>query len=170
MRFHMAILMPSFAIGNAAATLVGQNLGAGKPQRAQTASWLATISGIAITLGAAAPLFFFAPYLVHFFSPNAEVVAIGTSYLHVVSFFHVFAAVAIIQGRALTGAGDTMAPMIITIVSLWGVQVPLAVLLSRVIQPPTLGIWWAVVVAITCHGLLTMAWFQTGKWKTKRLE
>ena len=71
--------------------------------------------------------------------------------------------------RSMMGAGDTMASMILTIVCLWGIQVPLAVWLSRVIRPPTQGIWWAVAAALATHGVLTVLWFQTGRWKHKKL-
>ncbi len=77
----------------------------------------------------------------------------------------VIAVVAIILGRALQGAGDTMAPMIITLITLWGLQVPLAVVLSGIVQPAVVGIWWAVDIATVAHGVMIAAWFQTGRWK-----
>ena len=72
-------------------------------------------------------------------------------------------------GRALNGAGDSMSPMIITILSLWGLQVPLAVFLSRIWQPPTQGIWWAIVTAFVVQGLLVAGWFETGRWKHRKV-
>ena len=78
-------------------------------------------------------------------------------------------ALGIVLGRALNGAGDSMSPMIITILSLWGLQVPLAVWLSHVWQPATQGIWWAISVAMTVNGLLTAGWFETWRWRHKRV-
>jgi putative MATE family efflux protein len=163
-RLHMIVLMPAFTLGNAAATLVGQNLGAHKPERAARVAWLATGLDVVIMVVSAAVLVAFAPALIRVFDANAEVVREGTSYLRVTSFFYVTAAFSIVLGRALQGAGDTLAPMVATIVGLWGVQVPLAILLSRWVTPPTLGIWWSVGVALTVNGLMVTVWFRTGRW------
>ena len=75
----------------------------------------------------------------------------------------------VVLGRALNGAGDSMSPMIITILSLWGLQVPLAVFLSRIWQPPTHGIWWAIATAFVVQGLLVAGWFETGRWKHRKV-
>jgi Na+-driven multidrug efflux pump len=168
-RFHMILLMPSFALGNSAATLVGQNLGAGKPARANTAAWLATGIGMAIMAVSALALYLWAPQLVRCFDGNPAVVSIGSTFLRIASPFYVFASMGIILGRALIGAGDSMGPMITTIAGLWGVQVPLAILLPRLVTPPTSGIWWSVAAALAVNGALTTAWFQTGRWRAKRL-
>jgi putative MATE family efflux protein len=169
LRFHTIILLPIFAIGNAAATMVGQNLGAAQPQRALRAAWIATAMALALTAATAAGLWGLAPHLMRIFDQTAEVVATGAAYLRVVSPFYVFAALGIVLSRAQMGAGDTLAPMICTILSLWGLQVPLAVVLSRLVHPPTLGIWWAMAAALFFNGLLVTAWWQTGRWQRARL-
>jgi putative MATE family efflux protein len=169
LRFHMIVLMPAFTLANAVATMVGQNLGAGKPQRAHRAAWIATGMDVAIMVVAAIILVFAAKPLIAAFDDNPEVVKIGANYLRVVSPFYVFAALAIVLGRALMGAGDTMGSMVCTVIGLWGVQVPLAIYLSRVITPPTQGVWWAIAAAVTVHGLLITAWFETGRWKHQKV-
>lgn len=166
-RLHMIVLMPAFTLGNAAATLVGQNLGARRPDRAAAVAWLATGLDVVIMAMSAAVLVIWAPAFVRIFDANPEVVSEGTSYLRVTSFFYVIAALSIVLGRALQGAGDTLSPMIATIIGLWGVQVPLAILLARWVTPPTLGIWWSVSVALTVNGLMVAAWFAMGRWKHK---
>lgn len=168
-RFHMILLMPSFALGNAAATLVGQNLGAGKPRRAQASAWLATGVGMTIMAASALLLYRLAPSLVSTFDDNASVVEIGVALLRIASPFYIFASMGIIFGRALIGAGDTMGPMVTTILGLWGIQVPLAIFLSRTVTPATTGIWWSVAAALTANGIMTTAWFQTGRWKRKKI-
>jgi Na+-driven multidrug efflux pump len=168
-RLHMIVLMPAFTLGNAAATLVGQNLGARKPERAARVAWLATGLDVGIMLASAVVLVTWAPALIRVFDANAEVVREGTSYLRVTSFFYVAAAFSIVLGRALQGAGDTMAPMVTTIIGLWGVQVPLAILLAHLVTPPTLGIWWSVGVALTVNGLMVTAWFRAGRWAHKKV-
>ena len=169
MRFHMILLMPAFALGGAAATMVGQNLGAGKPERARHAAWVATALDAAVMVLAAVVIFPLAPALIGVFNDHADVVAIGAHYLRVVSPFYLFAALGIVLGRALNGAGDSMGPMLITVVTLWGLQVPLAVYFSRLWQPATEGIWWAMVVAFVVQGVLTTLWFETGRWMKKKV-
>jgi|GEM_PF-2174714 len=95
--------------------------------------------------------------------------AIGGQYLRTVSPFYVFAALGIVLGRALNGAGDSLARMVCTVLSLWGVQVPLAVHFAATRKDPTLGIWWAIVLATVLHGALIAMWFETGRWKRARV-
>lgn len=169
LRFHMIILMPAFALGGAAATMVGQNLGAGNPARARRAAWAATWLDAAFMAVAAAVIAVVAPGLIGIFNRHPDVIEIGSHYLRVVSPFYVFVALGIVLTRALNGAGDSMSPMIITILSLWGLQIPLAILFSRIWQPATVGIWWAIVVAFVAQGLMVAFWFETGRWQKARV-
>lgn len=169
LRFHMIVLMPAFTLGNAVATMVGQNLGAGKPHRARKAAWIAAGMDVIIMIIAAVILCTAAKSLMAVFDQSPEVVQIGANYLRTVSPFYIFAALAIVLGRGLIGAGDTMGSMICTIIGLWGVQVPLAFFLSNVISPATQGVWWAISIAIMVHGTLVTIWFETGRWKKKRV-
>ncbi len=164
-RLHMMLLLPAFAFGNATATMVGQNLGAGRPDRAHRAAWLATGIDVAVMATAAVALFAFAPTLIGFFNEDAAVVDVGTSMMRIVTPFFIFVSIAIVLSRALMGAGDTKSPMITTLVALWGVQVPLAILLARWVDPSTDGIWWAMSIAVTLHGLMNAGWFMTGRWR-----
>lgn len=169
LRFHMIILMPAFALGGAAATLVGQNLGAGKPERARRAAWIAAALDALFMLCAAVLMVAGAPGLIRIFNADPDVVELGAHYLRVVSPFYVFAAFGIVLGRALNGAGDSLGPMVITIGTLWGLQVPLAVWFSRLWVPATVGIWWAIVVAFITQGLLVTGWFETGRWQRRKI-
>lgn len=164
-RLQMLILMPAFALGNAAATLVGQNLGAGRPDRAARGAWMAAWMDVALMVLFGGLLALCAPLLMGVFTVDPAVVKIGTDFLRITCGFYVFVAPSIVLGRALQGAGDTLTPMILTLVALWGIQVPLAIILSRVIEPSTHGIWWAIAIAVTIHGLLVTICFQRGRWK-----
>ncbi|MGQ9662852.1 MAG: MATE family efflux transporter, partial [Kiritimatiellia bacterium] len=169
LRLHGVILMPAFALGNAAATLVGQNLGAGRPRRAVHGAWLAAGIDAAIMAVAGAVFIAFAPRLVEIFDTTPAVVATGASFLRTTSGFYVFTALGIVLGRALQGAGDTLAPMVFTILTLWGLQVPLATYWSRRFTPPTQGIWWAIATATVINGLLMAGWFLAGRWKRRQM-
>lgn len=169
LRVHMIILMPAFVLGNAAATMVGQNLGAGRRDRAGRAAWLAVALDAGFMVVTAGAVTAAAPALMGWFSSSPDVIAIGTNFLRIVSPFFIFAALSIVLGRSLQGASDTVSPMLCTVFSLWVLQVPLAVGLSRVLVPPTRGIWWAAAIAITVHGLLVTAWFRRGRWKHRKV-
>jgi len=169
LRIHTLILLPTFAIGDAAATMVGQNLGAGQPGRARRAAWLATLTATALIAVTATALFIFAPQMPMIFDRSTIVVESGTAYLRIVSPFYVFAALSIVLGRAQMGAGETVPPMLCTILSLWGIQVPFAAWWSRQFDPPTNGIWWAIALALLVNALLTTLWFQMGRWQKKQL-
>ncbi|MDP6491675.1 MAG: MATE family efflux transporter, partial [Kiritimatiellia bacterium] len=122
-----------------------------------------------VMLGAAIVLLFWAPSLIAFFNDDVAVIEVGTRMLRIVTPFFIFVGLAIIMSRALMGAGDTTAPMVTTLVALWGVQVPLAIGLARVMQPATDGIWWAMSIAIMLHGLMNAGWFMTGRWKHREV-
>ncbi|MFC1497217.1 MATE family efflux transporter [Verrucomicrobiota bacterium] len=170
LRFFMISIMPAFALGNAAATIVGQNLGARQPKRAQAAAWLAVRIDMIIMFIIGAILFIAAPELIRIFDKTPEVISIGTNYIRTVAPFFFFAGTGIILGRALNGAGETMSTMILTILCLWGIQVPAALILPKVLQPATQGIWWAISLAVSIHGISVITWFQMGHWKRKRVD
>jgi putative MATE family efflux protein len=159
LRIHQISLLPAFTLGNAAATMMGQNLGAGKPGRARQAAWVATFIDLGIMVVLMVVFLVFAPVLIRIFEDSPEVVRTGSHYLWTVSPFYIFTAFAIVLGRALGGAGRTLATMIITIICLWGIQIPLAFLFSRTLGMGTQGIWWSIAVANTVHGLLITWWF-----------
>ena len=159
LRIHQISLLPAFALGNSAATMMGQNLGAGRPARARKAAWVATMIDAVIMLVLTVIFVMFAPALIKLFDKNPDVVRMGSHYLLTVSPFYIFTALAIVLGRALSGAGRTMATMILTIISLWGVQVPVAFILSRFCDMGPQGVWWAIAIANAVHGLLITWWF-----------
>lgn len=169
MRYHMIVLMSAFVLGNAAGTMVGQNLGAGRPERARRVAWTAAGIESCIMVGTAAVLAAAAGPLIGVFDASPGVVAIGSSYLRVVSFFYVFVGLAIVLGRCLEGAGETVAPMVFTVVTLWGLQVPLALWLPGFLEPAYTGVWWAIAAAFTMHGILVTGWFLTGRWQHRKV-
>lgn len=169
MRFHMVLLMPCFVLANAAATLVGQNLGAGQPRRARRAAWAAAGLDVAIMAISGLLVFWQADRVVSLFDPNPAVVAIGAGYLRTVTPFYIFAGLAIVLDRALNGAGCTVPTLVFTIIALWGLQVPLAFILSRCAHPPVQGVWWAIAISTVVHAVLSVSWFETGRWQRARV-
>ncbi len=186
LRMRMLGLLPSFSFGAASATMVGQNLGAERPDRSQKSAFVAAGMALAAAALAASVFIIFAPHLMKLFNDDPGVVAVGTRFLRVTSVVLVTASFAIVLGRAMSGAGDTISPMVITLVMLWGFQIPAAVYLSGVeklwmIPIPFRdlfagiatgnenGVWYAMVATSVLQAALTAAWFLRGKWRYKKV-
>ncbi len=164
-RVFMLVMMFGFGFAQSATTLVGQNLGAAKPERAEKSAWLATGFFEIIAIIFALTFVIFAKEIITIFNTNPEVIKIGASYLRFLSFTFIFIALSLVLGRAFMGAGDTLSPLVITGISLFGFQIPLAFLLSRNLAMGTNGIWLAIAISNAVQGLMMTAWFKQGKWK-----
>ncbi len=167
MRLQMVILMPAFALGGSAATLVGQNLGARKPARAKRSAWIATIFDAIIMAFIAIVFFLLAYRIMGVFNKDGRIIFLGAQYLRITTPFYIFIAFGVVLNRALAGAGDTVIPMIITLLTLWGFQIPMALILSKTTPLGVTGVWWAIALASVLNGLLILGWFELGKWKRK---
>ncbi len=165
----MIAMMPGFALGMSAATLVGQNLGAKQPDRAALSAW--TAAGYYTVFMFFMCLLFLtaAPYLVMMFNTEPEVVRIGSSFLRIAALGTIFVAPSLILGRSMSGAGDTTAPLVITFITLWIIQIPLAFILARFTSLGLTGIWVAILTAYLSQAVMTITWFQVGRWKQKRI-
>jgi Na+-driven multidrug efflux pump len=160
-------ILPSWGLGSAAATLVGQNLGAGQPDRAEQSVWRASFFNM-IFLGALSLVFLFlAPQLIAIFSRDAAVISTGASCLRIISACYVLFAYGMVIVQALNGAGDTITPTIINLACYWMVQLPLAFLLSRRFQLGPNGIFWAILVAENLLAGVSIFVFRLGRWKKK---
>lgn len=163
------VLLPSFGLGNAAATLVGQNLGADAPDRAEKSAWYAAAYNM-LLMGFFAILFFsLARYIVMIFNAHPEVVSLGIKCVRIFSFSFVFVGIGTVIYRSLMGAGDTVTPMVINAFTLWIVQIPLARYLSNALDYKAVGIWYAIFIANFLATVLSVAWFKTGRWKHKKI-
>jgi Na+-driven multidrug efflux pump len=162
-------LLPSWGLANAAATLVGQNLGARQPDRAEQSVWRCGFYNM-VFLGLIGALFIAAPApLVRFFSTEPEVVRYGAECLRVISYGYLFYAYGMVMVQAFNGAGDTTTPTIINLGCYWCLQIPLAWLLAIHFQQGATGAFWAVP---TAEGALTLAGvlvFRRGHWKIQKI-
>jgi Na+-driven multidrug efflux pump len=165
LRIFSIVLMPSFALATSAATLVGQNLGARKFYRAKASAWSA--AGLnSLLMGLAGLAFFaFSANLISVFNANPNVIKMGSEYLKITSFSYIFVAQALVLGRSLMGAGDTIAPLLISAFALLGIQLPLAVILPEYLQIGINGVWWAILISSVLQCVLTCYWFNLGRWK-----
>jgi putative MATE family efflux protein len=159
-------ILPAWGLSNAAATLVGQNLGAGKPERAQQSVFL-TAKYNAIFMSFVMLLFiFFAEFIIGIFTNDQAVAAYGATALRIIGTGYIFYGIGMVMTQALNGAGDTRSPTVINFVCFWLFQIPLALALVKLFDTGVTGIFVAIPVAETAIALLAFWWFKRGKWKT----
>jgi putative MATE family efflux protein len=164
-RLRMIALIPGFGLGNAAATLVGQNLGAGRPERAERTAWLVGgYSTIFMALAAGVSLVWAEP-VVTFFNSDHHVVQLSGEGLRIIGFSLIFSGLVVAMARGLNGAGETFPPMVINLLTLWGVQIPAGYALARWAGLGTTGVWIGLGLANLSNGLVMTYWFRRGKWK-----
>ena len=165
-RVMMFVMMPAWGMSNAAATLVGQNLGAQQPERAEASVWHIGWYNMAYLVVVSVLFFVFPRELVGFFSDDPKVVAIGAEWLRILSYSFFVYGWWMVTVQAFNGAGDTMTPTKINLVFFWLIQIPLCWWLALQLDWQASGVFWAVFVSETAVGLFTLWLFSRGKWKT----
>jgi putative MATE family efflux protein len=166
-RITMLTFLPAWGLSNAAATLVGQNLGAGKPERAERSVWLtgwATMGFMAVVM---AIYLIWCDQLVMLFSHQPDVVSVGADCLRIVSYGYLFYAWELVGIQALNGAGDTMTPTRINFLCFWMIEIPVAYFLAMKTSAGAHGVYWSIVIAESSAGIIAMLLFRRGKWKTR---
>jgi putative MATE family efflux protein len=167
LRIIIFSILPSWGLGAAAATLVGQNLGAKQPDRAEKSVWRAAFFNM-IYLGAVSAAFLlFAPKLVGIFSHDPAVIGYGASCLRIVSLCYVLYAYGMVIVQAFNGAGDTRTPTMINLFCFWVIQLPLAFWLSRSLHLGPNGAYFAVLATQVSMALTAISVFRKGWWKKK---
>jgi putative MATE family efflux protein len=168
LRMFEFIWLPSWGLGNAAATLVGQNLGAQRPDRAEQSTWRAVRYNAIFMTTIGVLLVMLAPVIAGLFSSDAEVLRYGISCLRILAVGIPMYAVGMIITQALNGAGDTTTPTVINFVSFWILQIPLAYwLATSVINGPS-GVFFAIVVSESLVTILSVIIFRRGNWIRRR--
>tara|TARA_Y100001980_G_C14556928_1_gene354777 strand:+ start:225735 stop:227159 length:1425 start_codon:yes stop_codon:yes gene_type:complete len=165
MRVMLFTLMPAWGLSNAAATLVGQNLGAGNPDRAESSVWKIGFYNMIFLIGVSIVYFFFNRSLVSIFTDDIRVIAIGGEWLRILSYAYFIYGWWMVSVQAFNGSGDTSTPTKINLVFFWLIQIPLAYLLAIHWHWDHSGVFWAVFFSETAVGLFTLWLFRKGKWK-----
>jgi putative MATE family efflux protein len=165
MRLDSLAGMPAMNFGAALSTFVGQNLGANKPERVKQGFKATLRMSGALALLTSLLVIIFRQQLMHLFTDDSAVLAIGAEYLVIVSSFYVFFSAMFVIGGVMRGAGDTLIPMFITLFSLWVIRIPAAWILSRYFGVD--GIWWSIPVAWFIGMSLSYLYYLKGNWKTK---
>ncbi len=159
--------LPAMNLSQAITTFTGQNIGAGKAERVKRGHLSAIAVNTAISLVITIAVLLFSKNLMGLFTTNAEVIAIGSEYLVIVGIFYVLFGIMFINNGVMRGAGDVFIPMINTLLALWLVRLPCALLFTRVFNMGTSGIWWSIPAGWGIGFVFSTWYYRTGKWKTK---
>lgn len=162
-------ILPAWGFSNAAATLVGQNLGAGHPQRAEKSAWTAALLNMAF-LGSVSVFFVFAAELIiGLFTSDREVISNGVLCLKVVCLGYVFYAYGMVISQSFNGAGDTLTPTILNFFGFWIVQIPLAYSLAILLDLGPAGVYAAIAASESLLAIACIIIFRKGKWKIMKV-
>ena len=168
-RIILFSLLPSWGISNAAATLVGQNLGAKQPDRAEKSVWVTGIIN-SIFLGSMGIVFFLFPtFFIRLFIQDPEVLKSGVACLRIMSLGFIMYGFGMVMVQAFNGAGDTLTPTKINLLCFWIIEIPLAWILAKTFGMEQNGVYWSIVISETFMTILAVWLFRKGKWKEKQV-
>jgi Na+-driven multidrug efflux pump len=169
LRIIVFAILPSWGLSNAAATLVGQNLGAGKPERAEKSVWMAGLGNMIFLLVVTVVFLVFAEQLICVFTQDASVVPYGVDCLRVISYGYIFYAYGMVMVQAFNGAGDTFTPTVINLGCYWLFQIPLAYFLAMKTSLEARGVFMAITIAESLLAVIGILVFRQGRWKTRTI-
>ena len=171
-RVLLFALLPSWGLANAAATLVGQNLGAKQPDRAERSAWVVGIANM-IFLGLVSILFIAIPEkFISFFINGMDepvVMASGITCLRIISFGFLVYAMGQVMINSINGAGDTATPVWINFIAFWLLEIPLAYIFTNVLDLHINGVCYAILIGEAAMTMIAIAIFRRGKWKLKQV-
>lgn len=165
LRILMLVMMPAWGFSNAAATLVGQNLGAGQPERAESTVYKIGFYNMIFLVSVSVVFFFGNEWLMGWFTDDAAVIKTGSTWLRILSYALFVYGWWMVSVQAFNGAGDTKTPTRINIVFFWLIQIPLSYLLAIIFDWGYTGVFWGVFFSETSVGLFTFWLFRKGNWK-----
>ena len=169
LRIMLFFMMPAWGLSNAATTLVGQNLGAKDPQRAECSIWKIGKYNMIFLLLVSIVFFFFNETLIGYFSDTPEVIKVGGKWLEILSYSFFIYGWWMVTTQAFNGSGDTTTPTKINFVFFWLIQIPLAYFLAINQDWGYSGVFWAVFFSETSAAIFTLWLFTRGKWKTQKV-
>lgn len=168
-RIVVFALMPAWGLANAAATLVGQNLGAREPERAEKSVWLTGLYNMAFMLGVMLLFLLLAPQIIVQFTQNPPTHEIGVRALRTLAYGYVFYSWGMVIAQAFNGAGDTLTPTRLNFFCFWCLQIPLAWTLARPLGLGPDGVFWSVCLSESVLAIAALLIFRRGKWKETQI-
>lgn len=168
-RIIIFIILPSWGLSNAAATMVGQNLGAGRPDRAASAVWRTGFYNM-LFLGASGIVFIvFAESITGFFTHDAGVVRIASSCLRILSYGNIAFAYGMVMLQSFNGAGDTLTPTLVNFTGCWALEIPLAYWLAVPLGFHSNGVYFSIVISQGAMAIASVILFRRGRWRRQRI-
>jgi len=168
-RIVIFIILPSWGLSNAAATLVGQNLGAKQPERAETSVWRTGFYNMLFLGSVGLAFILFAPQVIHIFTRDPAVAPLAISALRIVSTGNIGFAYGMVMLQAFNGAGDTVTPTIVNFFGFWMFEIPLAYWLALREGMHASGVYWSIVIAEGAVAVASILLFRQGKWKQRMI-
>ncbi|MEJ5198720.1 MAG: MATE family efflux transporter [Anaerolineae bacterium] len=168
-RIAMLLLIPAGGLAGATIAMVGQNLGAGRPARAARAVTLIAAAATGLSAVLLGLLTVFARPALALFTGDPQILALGAGAMGMLALYRTLMTLGMVMDGGLTGAGDTVSPMVINIIALWMVQLPAAWFLSTHLGWRADGIWWALVIGMAVQALLLVGRFRQGRWQAVRI-
>jgi putative MATE family efflux protein len=168
-RIIVFTILPAWGLSNAAATLVGQNLGAGFPDRAEKSVWKCAFYNMVFLAAISLVFIIWAEYFIGLFNSQAEVIHFGSLGLRYIACGYIFFAYGMVIAQSFNGAGDTRTPTLLNFICFWVVQIPLAMFLSFTLGMDTKGVYIAIALSSSLLALLGVWVFSKGKWKLQKV-
>jgi Na+-driven multidrug efflux pump len=168
-RILIFVILPSWGLSNAAATLVGQNLGAKQPERAESSVWRTGIYNMLFLGGVGVFFVFFSLPVVRLFTHDPAVVPLAATCLRILSYGNIAYAYAMVMLQAFNGAGDTITPTIVNFFGFWMLEIPLASWLAITRGMKSSGVFFSIVVAEAAIAGASVILFRRGRWKEKKI-
>ena len=168
-RIIVFTILPSWGMSNAAATLVGQNLGAGKPERAETSVWRTAFFNMLFLLLVGIVFAVFAENFIGIFTNEPKVVEVGVLCLQIVCLGYIFFGYGMVIGQSLNGAGDTLSPTIMNFVCFWLIEIPLAYFLAKNLVWGPLGVFASIAISESVLAVVAIFVFRRGRWKNMKV-
>jgi Na+-driven multidrug efflux pump len=165
----MFLLLPGMGLGSGAGVLVGQNLGAHQPERAERGAWLAVGFVEAFMVTCSIVILLWAENIIGVFTTEASLIQLGSTFLRIATGSYLVMALVSVLQSCNAGAGDTIPNMIINVGMIWVVQLPLAFLLSRATDLGVFGVRWAIVASTFTGAIAYVTYFRLGRWKAKKV-
>jgi putative MATE family efflux protein len=163
------VSMPAMGLGQSAGVLAGQNLGANQPERAKKTAWMATLWFSCVTFCGSIVIWFFAENIVHVFNSEPKLVEIAATFLRIDIVGYLVFGIVVVMMNVLNGVGDTTVPMWTTLLTMWLVQVPMALVLPKVTGLGVYGVRWGIVTAIVLRAVIYTVYFRSGRWQRKMI-
>lgn len=168
-RIIIFTILPAWGMASAASTLVGQNLGAGQPERAEQSVWRSAYFNMLFLTTISVVFIISAPWLIPLFTTDPAVIEQGVLCLRIICLGYIFYAYGMVIGQAFNGAGDTVTPTLINVVAFWMLQIPLSYTFAKILAWGPVGVYWGIAISESLLAVIAILVFRRGKWKEVKI-